>query len=184
MKSWRAGYSDCFSKKLGDFHRLQRKALRVIVYRGTGRTHTLREQEATRGLAAGFENMLGFVNGLLPENEIIGQALRKSVPLFPELAIRELVANAIIHQDFSVTGNGPMVEIFDDRIEITNPGKPLLDPDRFPINRCAITVAHRVWLKLLNKQLHGLTDGVACHLGDDPAVCGKAMQNYFVAIFQ
>lgn len=119
-----------FSRKLGDFHRLQRKALRVIVYRGTGRTHTLREQEATPGLAAGFENILGFVNGLLPENEMIGQALRKSVPLFPELAIRELVANANIHQDFSITGNGPMVEIFDDRIEITNPGKPLLDPDR------------------------------------------------------
>jgi predicted HTH transcriptional regulator len=51
--------------------------------------------------------------------------------MFPELAVRELVANALIHQDFFVTGSGPMVEIFDDRIEITNPGEPLIDTQRF-----------------------------------------------------
>ena len=62
---------------------------------------------------------------------MIQQALRKKVPRFPELAVRELVANALIHQDFLVTGAGPMVEIFDDRIEITNPGAPLVDTQRF-----------------------------------------------------
>jgi ATP-dependent DNA helicase RecG len=51
--------------------------------------------------------------------------------IFPRLVIRELVANALIHQDLTVTGTGPMIEIFDDRLEITNPGKPLLDPLRF-----------------------------------------------------
>jgi predicted HTH transcriptional regulator len=51
--------------------------------------------------------------------------------MYPDLALRELVANALIHQDFSITGTGPTIEIFDDRIEITNPGKPLVNPDRF-----------------------------------------------------
>ncbi len=102
----------------------------MIVYQGTGRVTTLREQEGARGYAAGFEGLIGFINNLLPMNEVIGQALRKSVSVYPELAIRELVANAIIHQDFSITGSGPMVEIFDDRMEITNPGIPLVDPSR------------------------------------------------------
>lgn len=53
------------------------------------------------------------------------------MPMFPELAVRELVANALIHQDFFVTGAGPMVEIFADRIEITNPGEPLVETLRF-----------------------------------------------------
>ena len=51
--------------------------------------------------------------------------------MFPELAIRELVANALIHQNFEITGTSPMIEIFTDRMEITNPGTPLVKPDRF-----------------------------------------------------
>lgn len=49
---------------------------------------------------------------------------------YPVLAVREAVANALIHQDFSVTGTGPVVEIFESRIEITNSGTPLVDVRR------------------------------------------------------
>ncbi len=120
-----------FAKRLEDFRSLPRKAMRVIQYRGTSRVETVKEQVGARGYACGFEGMIGFINGLLPVKEVIDQALRKSVPMFPELAVRELVANALIHQDFFVTGAGPMVEIFADRIEITNPGAPLVDTQRF-----------------------------------------------------
>jgi len=120
-----------FAKRLDAFHGLRRKAMRVIQYRGNDRTETLKEQEGGKGYACGFEGLIGYIHGLLPANEVIGEALRKSVPMFPELAVRELVANALIHQDFFVTGAGPMVEIFDDRIEITNPGEPLVDTQRF-----------------------------------------------------
>ena len=118
------------AKQLSDFGRLDRKSVRVIVYKGKGRVETLREQVGNKGYAAGFEGLIGFINGLLPVNEVIGQSLRKAVPVYPELAIRELVANALIHQDFSITGSGPMVEIFDDRMEITNPGVPLVETAR------------------------------------------------------
>ena len=120
-----------FAKRLNDFGRLGRKAVRVIRYKGTSRVETVREQVGAKGYASGFEGLIDYVNGLVPSNEVIGQALRKTVPMFPELAVRELVANALIHQDFFVTGAGPMVEIFDDRIEITNPGEPLVDAQRF-----------------------------------------------------
>ena len=120
-----------FAKNLSDFPNLNRKAVRVIQYRGKGRTETIREQENTKGYACGFEGLVGYLGGILPANEMIEKALRRTVPMFPELAIRELVANALIHQDFLLTGAGPMVEIFDDRIEITNPGEPLVDTQRF-----------------------------------------------------
>jgi predicted HTH transcriptional regulator len=45
--------------------------------------------------------------------------------------LRELIANALVHQDLAIPGSGPMIEIFDDRIEITNPGVPLVQPERF-----------------------------------------------------
>ncbi len=123
-----------FAKDLSRFDRLSRKALRVIKYKGTGRTETEREWRdppARRGYALAFEPSVAYINSQLPQNEPIGQAFRKEVRMYPETAIRELVANALIHQDFSVTGAAPMVEIFADRMEITNPGEPLVDTLRF-----------------------------------------------------
>lgn len=120
-----------FAKNLDSFHGLARKAVRVIVYEGKGRLQTVREQVGRKGYASGFEGLIEFVNALLPRNEVIGKAIRKDVPMYPEPAIRELVPNALIHQDFAITGAGPMIEIFSDRMEITNPGIPLVKTERF-----------------------------------------------------
>lgn len=120
-----------FAKKLDAFPTVWRKALRVIVYEGTNRIRTKKEHDESMGYASGFSQLVKFIMALVPANEEIERSLRKSVPMYPELAVRELVANALIHQDFFVTGAGPTVEIFDDRIEITNPGTPLVDVERF-----------------------------------------------------
>jgi predicted HTH transcriptional regulator len=120
-----------FAKNLDAFKGLSRKAMRVIVYDGKGRVKTIREQVGRKGYASGFEGLIDFLDAFLPRNEVIGKALRKDVPMYPEPAIRELVANALIHQDFSVTGSSPMIEIFADRMEITNPGLPLVKTERF-----------------------------------------------------
>ena len=129
-----------FARRIRDFPSLERKAIRVIKYRGKNRiTPASNEQIGGKGYANGFEGLINYINGLLPENEIMGQALRKTVPMYPELAVRELVANAIIHQNFFAQGTSPMVEIFDNRMEITNPGTPLIEKERFidhpPISR-------------------------------------------------
>lgn len=50
--------------------------------------------------------------------------------MYPEIAVREITANMLIHQSFSELGF-PMVEIYSDRIEISCPGKPLIETDRF-----------------------------------------------------
>lgn len=120
-----------FAKNLKDFDRLSRKALRVIIYRGSNRTEGVKEFLLFKGYAIGFEGVMRYINDQLPQNEEIGEALRKEVRMYPQIAIRELVANALIHQDFNITGSGPTVEMFADRMEITNPGVPLIDTLRF-----------------------------------------------------
>jgi len=120
-----------FAKNIPDFDTIKRKSIRVIQYDGKNKLKTLKDQEGIYGYALGFERLIKFINALLPSNEVIGQALRDNVTMYPEIAIRELVANAIIHQDFSERGTGPMVEIYSDRIEISNPGQPLITPYRF-----------------------------------------------------
>jgi len=120
-----------FAKKLDQFDRLARKAPRVIAYEGKDKLRTKADKPGIKGYAVGFEGLIEYVNGLVPSNEIIEQALRREVKMFPEIAVRELVANALIHQDFSETGSSVAVEVYSDRMEISNPGKPFIPPDRF-----------------------------------------------------
>jgi predicted HTH transcriptional regulator len=120
-----------FAKRLDEFGPLSRKAVRVVKYKGNSRIETEKEQPGGKGYAAGFDGLIAFTLNLLPSGEIIRQALRQEAPAYPHIAVRELVANALIHQDFSISGSGPLVEIFDNRIEITNPGTPLVKTERF-----------------------------------------------------
>ena len=128
-----------FCKKFDQFPSLSRKALRVVKYRGKSRVETIREQVGGRGYAAGFDGMIQYVMEQIEDVEVIEGGLRRSDNQIPEVALRELIANALIHQDFSLRGMGPMVEIFDDRVEITNPGPPLIPRERFvdslPVSR-------------------------------------------------
>ncbi len=120
-----------FAKNLNNFDRLARKSLRIIQYKGNSRVETIREITESKGYAIIFERVIRSLKTLLPINEHIGDTFRKEIQMYPDLAIRELIANAIIHQDFSITGTSPMIELFDNRLEITNPGKPLIKTERF-----------------------------------------------------
>jgi predicted HTH transcriptional regulator len=120
-----------FAINLDDFYNISRKSIRVIFYEGTNRYKTSKEHAELKGYAVGFEGLIKYINESLSTQEVIINGLRKSITDYPIIAIRELIANAIIHQDFSISGTSPMIEIFDNRIEVTNPGKPLIDPLRF-----------------------------------------------------
>jgi len=119
------------ARNLKQFPILSRKSIRVIRYKNVDRVDREAEREGNLGYAVGFENLVEYINTQVPNNEEIKKALRVEKKVYPEVAIREFVANALIHQDFSIGGSGPLIEIFSNRIEITNPGVPLIDIDRF-----------------------------------------------------
>ena len=119
------------AKNLKNFSHIQRKATRVIVYKGESKLETLSDLTGEKGYAVGFIGLVQYVMGKLPQNEIIKNAIRKEVKLVPEVVIRELLANALIHQDFEMTGASPVVEVFSNRVEISNPGEPIVPVERF-----------------------------------------------------
>ena len=118
------------AKRLSDFPKISRKAIRVVQYSGNNRLNMLKEDVGRKGYVVGFEGLMKFIEALIPTKELITVALREKKSAYPILAIREAVANALIHQDFSITGTGPVVEMFENRIEITNSGIPLVDIKR------------------------------------------------------
>ena len=86
-----------FAKNLNDFKNIKRKSIRVIQYDGKNKLKTIREEVGDKGYAIIFEGIIKYINTIIPKNEIIGEALRKEVSMYPELAIREAVANSLVH---------------------------------------------------------------------------------------
>ena len=127
------------AKNLKKFEHLARKSVRVIWYKNSTRLETVREREFSGGYANSHEEIVQYIMTIIPQEEVIIKAIRKSVVSFPEIAIRELLANSMIHQSLEQRGTNPMVEVFSDRIEFSNAGAPLVAIDRIvdtvPISR-------------------------------------------------
>ena len=113
------------------FPKLARKAPRLIIYEGNSKLHTKADFQGTRGYSLSFDALIETIMGYIPSKEIFDSGIREVKYDIPKVAVRELVANAMIHQDFTINGAGPVIEVFTDRIKITNPGEPLVEPQRF-----------------------------------------------------
>lgn len=116
-----------FARRLNEFPRLSRKAVRVVKYASNNRLIILKDEVFYTGYASNFENIILFVEALLPTMVRRDNPLRKKETAYPLPVLREIIANSLIHQDFSITGSGPLIEIFESRIEVTNQGTPLID---------------------------------------------------------
>ncbi len=123
-----------FAKKLNDYPRLGRKVIRIVQYEDNSRLTILKEETMTEGYATSLENAVRYVNMLLPSKEDVNSIRMITTSSFPLPAIREAIANAIIHQDLFVSGAGPIVEMFPNRVEVTNPGVPLVEISRIVDN--------------------------------------------------
>ena len=104
--------------------------MRIISYNSSDRIYAKDEWEFNEGYAVTFGKAMEILDNELPSNEIIKDVIRKEVRMYPKIALREFLANALIHQDFWISGTSPVVEIFPKRLEITNPGSLLVSLDK------------------------------------------------------
>ena len=127
------------AKNLDSFESLSHKAVRVIWYKDNNRLETIREKSFSKGYAIAYDEILEYILTIIPQEEVIEGSIRKTQLGYPEIAIRELLANIMIHQAIDQKGTNPMVELFRDRIEFSNAGSPLVSIERIvdtvPISR-------------------------------------------------
>ena len=120
------------ARRLADFGpRLGRRAVRIVQYRGRDKTDPVRRYEFDEGYAVGIDRVVEILKAVLPQTERVSLPQLEVITPYPEVAIRELLANALIHQDFGTSGTGPTVELYADRVTFSNPGLPLVDIRRF-----------------------------------------------------
>ncbi len=131
-----------FARDLSSFTSVTGKSVRVVQYEGTTRAQVIRRQEGAKGYGVGFTGLLAWLKALLPAREVYVNGERTEQLVYSDLLLREVLANAMVHQDLTVRGAGPRVEVFGDRIEVTNPGASLVAADRLinhpPIARNAM----------------------------------------------
>ena len=118
-----------FANDINDYPELNGRNVIVRQYVGSNNRDLEKEQKGTYGYAAGFEDLINYIINQLPKTEII-EGIRKDIPIYPKVAIREFIANALIHQDFAIDGMPITIEIYNNRFVITNPGAPLNDVNR------------------------------------------------------
>ncbi len=147
-----------FAKDLRQFEFLSNKKIILRKYIGTNNRELLTEQRITQGFAIIFENLVDLITKLTSIEKI--EVLREEAPTYPRRAIREFLANSLIHQDFGIEGMDVTIEIFTNRIVITNPGAPLNDINRLidlpPISRNEILAESMFLLRLCEKRGSGI----------------------------
>lgn len=114
-----------------DFPSILRKEIRVVQYRGASRKDIVRSKTFEQGYATCISDLFSYLDALLPASEPISPTGEREIHrVYPPTAVRELLINALIHQDLTSTGNCVQCELFDNRLEITNPGTLLVEKDR------------------------------------------------------
>lgn len=115
------------AKDLSSFPSYERYAVRIIEYLDTTKMQAKKDLTIQLGVSLGLDLIVKQIAEALPHSEIIQNATKIRTSAIPLIAIRELIINSIMHRDFSKTNSFITVEIFSDRIEITNPGGLLPD---------------------------------------------------------
>lgn len=100
-----------------------------MTYAENNRTGGSHEEIWTKGYGLCFEEVISSFLRLFAEKETFQNGIRKENHQYSELILRECLANEMIHGDLSARGAGPLVEIFPNRIEFSNPSRSILDSD-------------------------------------------------------
>jgi ATP-dependent DNA helicase RecG len=103
------------------------------LYKGIEKVTILDRKDFSADLISNIEDTILFLKKHLNLRYEIKTMRRKEILEIPEVALREAIVNAACHRDYFEKGANIMVEVFDDRVHISNPGglPKGLSPEKF-----------------------------------------------------
>lgn len=91
-------------------------------FAGVDRTRIVDHTEIRANLVSSIEAAIGFIEKHSMRGAEIGRTRRSDTWTYPPVAVREAIVNAVAHADYSQRGAPIRISMFDDRLEIENPG--------------------------------------------------------------
>ncbi len=104
---------------------IEKAIIRCVAYQGTDKRYIIDDKPFGGNLFAQYMQALQWLRGKLNVSYDIegqGSGPRKEIWEIPETAFKEAIINSLSHRDYYDKGAVTLVEVFDDRVEITNPG--------------------------------------------------------------
>ncbi len=100
--------------------------VRCVRFKGTDKVYILDDKTFGGPLLQQYNNSIEWLKGKLQvAYQIEGTGPRKEVWEIPLAVFKEAIVNALAHRDYDEQGASITIEMFDDRVEITNPGSLL-----------------------------------------------------------
>lgn len=93
-----------------------------LLAKGTDKVNILDRKDFTGGPMSDIEESLRFIERNTKTAYRIEKLRREEIPDYPMRGLREAITNAVMHRDYFESGANVFVEIYSDRIEISNPG--------------------------------------------------------------
>ena len=112
----------CAASDFENLHSYENLSIRMIEYKGGTKLAARRDKSFRAGYSLSLDQIISTLMDWLPYCEKINRATVIHEPLIPEIALREIIVNAIIHRDYTITNGDILIELFADRVEVTNPG--------------------------------------------------------------
>jgi len=109
-----------FAKEVGRF--FPQAYVTCLLAKGTDKVNILDRKDFAGGLVSDIEESLRFIERNTRTGYRIEKLRREDVPEYPMRALREAITNAVMHRDYFEAGANVFVEIYDDRIKVSNPG--------------------------------------------------------------
>ena len=110
-----------FAKNLNDIYR--HTMITCALYKGNEKVNILDRKDFNEDIVSNINDSMNFLKKHIPVRyEMTGSPKRKEIPEIPYDAFREAIINSIAHRDYFEQGSNVMVEMFDNRIEISNFG--------------------------------------------------------------
>jgi len=97
-------------------------AVTCVAFKGNTKVDILDKKTFDLDIITNIDDSLTFLKRHLNVSFEIKEKQRKEKLEIPEVVLREAVVNAVAHRDYFEKGANVMIEIFDNRVEISNPG--------------------------------------------------------------
>ena len=101
---------------------LPQSSIACVLYKGNEKVNIIDRKEFDDDIISNIDATISFLKRHINISAKIESLHRRDIWEIPEIALREAVVNAVVHRDYFEKGARILVEIFDNRISISNPG--------------------------------------------------------------